>query len=81
MKKDGIYTVQVAYVSGDPRSATVFSNSGNGTSEKFPSTGDWSTARRSASNSALKAALNTITFDSGSGYAPDIDRIVVPQSV
>jgi len=81
VKKDGIYTVKVAYVSGDPRSVTVFSNSGNGTSLKFPSTGDWSTAETVSVQLALKAGSNTITFDSGSGYAPDIDRIVVPQSV
>jgi hypothetical protein len=81
VKKDGIYTVKVGYVSGDPRSVTVFSNSGNGTSEKFPSTGDWSTAETVSVQLALKAGSNTITFDSGSGYAPDIDRIVVPQSV
>ncbi|GGN88989.1 hypothetical protein GCM10011579_083250 [Streptomyces albiflavescens] len=81
VKKDGIYTVKVAYVSGDPRSVTVFSNSGNGTSEKFPSTGDWSTAETVSVQLALKAGTNTITFDSGNGYAPDIDRIVVPQSV
>ncbi len=29
---------------------------------------------------SLKAGANTITFDSGSGYAPDIDRIDVPTS-
>ena len=28
----------------------------------------------------LKAGANTITFDSGNGYAPDIDRIDVPKS-
>ncbi len=28
----------------------------------------------------LKAGANTITFDSGTGYAPDIDRIDVPKS-
>ncbi|QIY68626.1 carbohydrate-binding protein [Streptomyces sp. RLB1-33] len=81
VKKDGIYTVKVAYVSGDSRSVTVLSNSGNGTSEKFPSTGDWSTAETVSVQLALKAGSNTITFDSGSGYAPDIDKIVVPQSV
>jgi hypothetical protein len=81
VKKDGIYTVKVGYVSGDPRSVTVFSNSGNGNSEKFPSTGDWGTAETVSVQLALKAGSNTITFDSGSGYAPDIDRIVVPQSV
>lgn len=81
VKKDGIYTVEVAYVSGDPRSVTVLSNSGNGTSLKFPSTGDWGTAETVSVQLALKAGSNSITFDSGSGYAPDIDRIVVPQSV
>jgi hypothetical protein len=82
VKKDGIYTVKVAYVSGDPRSVTVSSNSGNGTSLKFPSTGDWSTAETVSVQLALKAGTNTITFDSGSnGYAPDIDKIDVPQSV
>ncbi|MFJ6838586.1 alpha-galactosidase D [Streptomyces sp. NPDC091209] len=81
VQKDGIYTVQVGYVSGDPRSVTVSSDSGNGTSEKFPSTGDWNTAETVSVQLALKAGSNTITFDSGSGYAPDIDRIVVPRSV
>ncbi|MFD8417899.1 alpha-galactosidase D [Streptomyces sp. NPDC059668] len=81
VKKDGIYTVKVAYVSGDPRSVTVLSNNGNGTSLKFPSTGDWGTAETVSVRLALKAGSNTVTFDSGSGYAPDIDRIVVPQSV
>ena len=82
VKKDGIYTVNVAYVSGDPRSVTVFSNSGNGTSLKFPSTGDWGTVETVSVQLALKAGSNTITFDSGSsGYAPDIDKIDVPQSV
>lgn len=81
VRKDGIYTVGIAYVSGDPRSVTVSSNSGNGSSQKFPSTGDWGTAETVSVQLALKAGSNTITFDSGSGYAPDIDRIVVPQSV
>jgi hypothetical protein len=82
VNKDGIYTVNVAYVSGDPRSVTVFSNSGNGTSLKFPSTGDWGTVETVSVQLALKAGSNTITFDSGSGgYAPDIDKIDVPQSV
>jgi hypothetical protein len=81
VNKDGIYTVNVAYISGDPRSVTVFSNSGNGTSLKFPSTGDWGTVETVSVQLALKAGSNTITFDSGSsGYAPDIDKIDVPQS-
>jgi hypothetical protein len=80
VNKDGIYTVNVAYVSGDPRSVTVSSNSGNGAGLKFASTGDWSTAETVGVQLALKAGSNTITFDSGSGYAPDIDKIDVPRS-
>jgi hypothetical protein len=81
VKKDGIYTVKVAYVSGDARSVNVSSNGGNGSSQKFPSTGDWSTAETVSVQLALKAGTNIITFDSGTGYAPDIDKIVVPRSV
>jgi Alpha galactosidase A/Alpha galactosidase C-terminal beta sandwich domain/Carbohydrate binding module (family 6) len=80
VKKDGIYTVGVAYISGDPRSVTVHSDSGNGTSLPFPSTGDWNTVHAISVQLALKAGSNTITFDSGSGYAPDIDKIDVPRS-
>ncbi|MEV6115196.1 CBM35 domain-containing protein [Streptomyces sp. NPDC052109] len=80
VKKNGIYTVNVAYVSGDPRSVTVYSNSGNGTSLKFPSTGDWGTVDTVSVQLALKAGSNTITFDSGWDYSPDIDRIDVPKS-
>ncbi|MFC3572001.1 alpha-galactosidase D [Streptomyces yaanensis] len=80
VQKDGIYTIKVAYVSGDPRSVTVYSNSGNGTRLKFPSTGDWSTADTVSIQLALKAGSNTITFDSGWDYSPDIDRIDVPKS-
>ncbi|WP_141365361.1 CBM35 domain-containing protein [Streptomyces sp. 6-11-2] len=80
VKKDGIYPVNVSYVSGDPRSVTVYSNSGNGTSLKFPSTGDWGTVGTISVELALKAGSNTVTFDSGWGYSPDIDRIDVPKS-
>ncbi|MEV6737176.1 carbohydrate-binding protein [Streptomyces sp. NPDC051104] len=80
VKKDGIYTVNVAYVSGDSRSVTVYSNSGNGTSLRFPSTGDWNTVDTVSVQLALKAGSNTITFDSGWDYSPDIDRIDVPKS-
>ena len=79
--KAGIYTIRIAYVSGDSRSATVFSNDGNGTSLKFPSTGDWGTVETITTQVALKAGANTITVDSANWYAPDIDRIDVPQTL
>ncbi|MFI6542462.1 alpha-galactosidase D [Streptomyces prunicolor] len=78
--KAGTYQVKIAYVSGDSRSVSVSSNGNGATSHKFPSTGDWGTVGTVSVPVTLKAGANTITFDSGSGYAPDIDRIDVPNS-
>ncbi|MFG2788003.1 alpha-galactosidase D [Streptomyces sp. NPDC048419] len=78
--KAGTYQVKIAYVSGDARSVAVSANDGGGTDHKFPSTGDWGTAETVSIPLTLEAGSNTITFDSGSGYAPDIDRIDVPKS-
>ncbi|WP_316744394.1 CBM35 domain-containing protein [Streptomyces sp. MK7] len=78
--KAGTYQIKVAYVSGDARSANVSANGGGAVSHKFPSTGDWATVNTVHVPVTLKAGANTITFDSGSGYAPDIDRIDVPKS-
>ncbi|MGW3098038.1 alpha-galactosidase D [Streptomyces sp. NPDC001102] len=78
--KAGTYQVKIAYVSGDARSAAVSVNGGGATDHKFPSTGDWSTVETVSVPLTLKAGSNTITFDSGNGYAPDIDRIDVPKS-
>ncbi|MFI6761040.1 alpha-galactosidase D [Micromonospora sp. NPDC050417] len=79
--KDGIYTINVAYISADSRSVTVYSNSGNGTSLKFPLTGDWGTVENVSVQLALKAGANTVTFDSGTWFAPDIDKIDVPRTL
>ncbi|CAM5585488.1 MULTISPECIES: alpha-galactosidase D [Streptomyces] len=78
--KAGTYQIKVAYISGDARSVAVSANGGGATSHAFPSTGDWSTVSSVHVPVALKAGSNTVTFDSGSGYAPDIDRIDVPKS-
>ncbi|MFI1853218.1 alpha-galactosidase D [Streptomyces sp. NPDC020480] len=78
--KDGTYQIKVSYISGDARSALVSANGNGSTSHKFPSTGDWSTVNTVHVPVSLKAGANTLTFDSGSGYAPDIDRIDVPKS-
>ncbi|WP_210583964.1 CBM35 domain-containing protein [Streptomyces sp. GESEQ-35] len=78
--KAGTYQIKVAYVSGDSRSIAVSANGGGGTSHKFASTGDWATVNSVYVPVKLKAGANTITFDSGSGYAPDIDRIDVQKT-
>ncbi|MEV0738835.1 CBM35 domain-containing protein [Streptomyces sp. NPDC050549] len=78
--KAGTYQVRIAYVSGDSRSVAISANGNGATSHKFPSTGDWGTVGTVSVPVTLKAGANTITFDSGSSYAPDIDRIDVPKS-
>ncbi|MFD5568678.1 alpha-galactosidase D [Streptomyces cadmiisoli] len=78
--KAGTYQIKVTYVSGDARSADVLANGGGATRHKFAATGDWGTANSVYVPVSLKAGANTITFDSGSSYAPDIDRIDVPKT-
>ncbi|MFJ9870511.1 alpha-galactosidase D [Streptomyces sp. NPDC101165] len=78
--RPGTYLIKVAYVSGDARSVNVSADSGGATRHKFPSTGDWGSVETVSVPVTLKAGANTLTFDSGSDYAPDIDRIDVPAS-
>ncbi|MDN3024347.1 carbohydrate-binding protein [Streptomyces sp. S.PB5] len=77
--KAGTYQVRIAYISGDSRSVGISAGGASGTRHKFPSTGDWGTVATVSVPVSLKAGSNTITFDSGTGYAPDIDRIDVPK--
>ncbi|NUP23356.1 MAG: carbohydrate-binding protein [Streptomyces sp.] len=79
--KAGIYQLKIAYVSGDSRSVLVSANGDGATSHRFAATGDWGTVNSVHVPVRLKAGANTITFDSGTGYAPDIDRIDVPKSL
>lgn len=78
--KAGTYQVKVSYISGDSRSVAISADGGGSTRHKFPSTGDWGTVETVSVPVSLKAGPHTITFDSGTGYAPDIDRIDVPKS-
>jgi hypothetical protein len=75
----GTYQVNVGYVSGDPRSASVSANGGPATAVAFPPTGGWGILATITVPLKLAAGANTITLDSGSGYSPDIDSISVPQ--
>ncbi|MFC5033208.1 alpha-galactosidase D [Streptomyces sp. DSM 41987] len=77
--KAGRYVINVAYISGDARPAQISANGNGATGLKFPSTGDWGTVETVGVPVTLKAGSNTVTFDSGDGYAPDIDRIDVPK--
>ncbi|MCL8017030.1 CBM35 domain-containing protein [Streptomyces sp. AS02] len=78
--KAGTYQIKVAYISGDSRSVLVSANGGGATSHKFASTGEWGTVDSVHVPVKLKAGANAITFDSGTGHAPDIDRIDVQKT-
>ncbi|MFE2943282.1 alpha-galactosidase D [Streptomyces sp. NPDC059255] len=77
--KAGRYLVKVAYTSRDPRPVGVSANGKAPVATAFPATGGWSAVDSISVPVTLKAGSNTVTFDSGDGYAPDIDRIDVPR--
>lgn len=76
----GTYQLNVVYTTGDSRSANVSANGGAAASVDFPPSGGWGTPATVTVPVVLTAGTNTITFDSGSGYSPDIDAIAVPAS-
>jgi hypothetical protein len=76
----GTYQLNVAYTTGDPRSANVSANGGAAAAVNFPPSGGWGTPATITIPVVLKAGANTITIDSGSGYSPDIDAIALPAS-
>ncbi|WP_261301480.1 OmpL47-type beta-barrel domain-containing protein [Paenibacillus andongensis] len=73
----GSYKVSVSYISGDPRSVNIRVNGGTAENFDFPKTVDWSTVGTFDVTLQLNAGTNTIVFDDGSWYSPDIDKIVV----
>lgn len=79
VKKAGRYLVKVAYTSGDPRSIGVSANGKTPVATAFPATGGWQAVDSISVPVTLKAGSNTIAFDSGDGYSPDLDKIDVPR--
>ncbi|MEN3304814.1 MAG: uncharacterized protein V7603_1016 [Micromonosporaceae bacterium] len=73
----GAHPVTVYYASGDNRSATISVNGGAATTVSTPSTGGWNTVGSVSVTLALDAGANTLRFGNPSGWAPDLDRIVV----
>jgi Alpha galactosidase A/Alpha galactosidase C-terminal beta sandwich domain/Carbohydrate binding module (family 6) len=75
---DGTYAINVRYASADPRSAQVSADGGPAKNVDFPSSGGWGIPATVTVEVPLKAGTNTITFDSGTWYSPDLDRVDVP---
>ncbi|MEK8128903.1 CBM35 domain-containing protein [Paenibacillus filicis] len=73
--KAGVYTMTVHYISGDPRAASIAVNGAEAENFNFPKTADWNTLGTYDIQIDLKQGSNTIRFDDGGGYSPDIDKI------
>ncbi|GII57732.1 hypothetical protein Pth03_61210 [Planotetraspora thailandica] len=79
--KAGVYEVNIRYVTGDPRSATVSANGQNGVTLAFPPSGGWDIPATLTVPLQLHAGANTIEIDSSTPvYSPDIDKVEVPLS-
>lgn len=76
----GTYQVNIRYVSGDARSATVSANSASPMPVAFPSSGGWDRPAVATVPLRLEAGRNTIEIDSSTPvYSPDIDAVDVPR--
>jgi hypothetical protein len=77
--RSGTYRVNIRYVTGDARSATVSANGQNPVTYAFPSSGGWDLPATATVPLSLHAGANTIEIDSSTAtYSPDIDKIEVP---
>ena len=73
----GSYQLTIYYLSAEARSAQISVNGGPAITVSLPSTGGWTTVGSYVITVDLNAGSNTILFSNSSGWAPDIDRIVV----
>jgi hypothetical protein len=77
VQKAGTYRLSASYISGDPRWFGVTVNDDPAVWAEFPATADWNTTAAHELIVHLKQGSNTIVFDSGGGYSPDLDKIDV----
>lgn len=75
--KAGVYTMTVQYISGDSRATSISVNGAEEENFNFPKTADWDTVGSYDIQIDLKQGSNTIRFDDGGGYSPDIDKILL----
>jgi mannosylglycerate hydrolase MGH1-like protein/F5/8 type C domain-containing protein len=73
----GSHSITVYYASGEDRSTQVSVNGGGAVAVATPSTGGYDTVGAVSLTLPLTAGANTIRFGNASGWAPDLDRIVV----
>lgn len=73
----GTYPLSFIYMTATSRTASVSVNNGTAVTVTFDSCGGWYAVATKTIYVALNAGANTISIGNSSGYAPDIDKIVI----
>jgi hypothetical protein len=73
----GSHPVTIYYAAGAARSVTLTVNGVAGPTVSTPSTGGWDTIGSVTTTVSLNAGTNTVQLGNPTGWAPDLDRIVV----
>lgn len=76
----GSYTMTIHYLTAETRSMSISVNNGTPMTVSFGSSGGWDVVGTKDVTINLNAGNNTIKFSNPSGWAPDIDRIVINTS-
>jgi hypothetical protein len=77
---NGVYQLEVDYATSGPRSYFLTIN--DGTAQELDLNGStFDEPTYTVLNVALHAGTNTLRFDNSTGYAPDLDRIVVAPTI
>jgi len=75
--KSGVYRMSVSYISGDPRWFGISVNGAPAAWTEFPATADWNAPAAYEVVVTLQAGNNSVVFDGGGGYGPDLDKVDV----
>ena len=74
--EEGVYEVEITYITKENRSVKVSVNEGEDIKIDFPPTGDdWTTLGTLTVQLPLQSGANTLHFHNEAGWAPDIDCI------
>jgi alpha-galactosidase len=77
---NGVYQLEVDYATSGPRSYFLTIN--DGTAQELDLNGStFNEPTYTVLNVSLHAGTNTLRFDNSTGYAPDLDRIVVAPTI
>ena len=77
--EDGMYDVSVFYATKDSRSFTISVNGAEEVRLVCPSSGGFDKVGKAVVRLNMKAGENTVKFGCSDGYAPNLDRIYVPE--